>query len=281
MFETNKIIRIDVNKEIGVNFIKFSDNSIHANIDSAVRDVWSDSAIDVQCSICSADDLLKLMMTVNALKESCIGRCCLIIPYLMSARYDRKMLPGDSFDLKVIAQIINGFKFDRVFILDPHSDMALGLIHGSTAISNEFLVKRYNYPEAVLICPDQGAVKKVKDLLNMNKNLVEVTYCLKTRDVKDGSLSLKVLAPDKCADRHCVIIDDICDGGATFDMIGEQIYPKTLTLIVTHGIFSRGLKTLEKRFDHIITSDSISSPHLHTIMSESSVLTIVPFQPYS
>jgi ribose-phosphate pyrophosphokinase len=53
-----------------------------------------------------------------------------------------------------------------------------------------------------------------------------------------------------------VIIDDICDGGATFLSIAEKINAKHLTLIVTHGIFSKGFSALEKRFNEIIVSDS-------------------------
>ena len=53
-----------------------------------------------------------------------------------------------------------------------------------------------------------------------------------------------------------MIIDDICDGGATFLAIAEQIKPKHMTLIVTHGVFSKGFAVLEKKFDEIIVSDS-------------------------
>lgn len=53
-----------------------------------------------------------------------------------------------------------------------------------------------------------------------------------------------------------MIIDDICDGGATFLAIAGQVKPAHLTLIVTHGIFSKGLDALAEKFDSIITSDS-------------------------
>jgi ribose-phosphate pyrophosphokinase len=67
---------------------------------------------------------------------------------------------------------------------------------------------------------------------------------------------LKVLEADKCEGKNCVIIDDLCDGGGTFLAIASQIKPAHITLIVTHGIFSKGFDVFKGTFDEIIVSDS-------------------------
>jgi ribose-phosphate pyrophosphokinase len=125
-------------------------------------------------------------------------------------------------------------------------------------VSNRFLVEKYDQKEAVLICPDAGAAKKIKHYFEWNPNIVEVIYCIKSRDLSNGKITLKVLEPEKCKDRNCVIIDDICDGGGTFLAIANQIEAEHLTLIVTHGIFSKGVEILEEKFDEIITTNSTS-----------------------
>ena len=119
-----------------------------------------------------------------------------------------------------------------------------------------FAFRMNRFPDAVLICPDEGAKRKVDEYLNWNEDLTEIVYCDKNRELSTGRFTLEVSDPQKCENRNCVIIDDICDGGATFLAIAEQIRPKHLALIVTHGIFSKGFAALEKAFDEIIVSDS-------------------------
>jgi ribose-phosphate pyrophosphokinase len=65
-----------------------------------------------------------------------------------------------------------------------------------------------------------------------------------------------VLDPEICKDRNCIIIDDICDGGGTFNLIASQIQPDHLTLMVTHGLFTKGFKQLNQNFHEIVTTDS-------------------------
>lgn len=108
----------------------------------------------------------------------------------------------------------------------------------------------------MLICPDGGALKKVDKYLEWAPNITDVVYCNKVRDLSNGRISLQVLDPKKCEGRNCVIIDDLCDGGAAFNAIGAQINAAHLSLIVSHGIFSKGFRELEGYFHSIITSNS-------------------------
>jgi ribose-phosphate pyrophosphokinase len=186
----------------------------------------------------------------------------------MAARYDRLMLPGDSIDLKVIADLINSMHFEKVYLFDVHSDAATLLIRNAINISNKQLVEFYKKDNAVLICPDAGAAKKVDKYFGWNAGITEIIYCNKSRDLSNGMITLKVLEPEKCANRNCVIIDDICDGGGTFLAIAEQIKPAHLTLIITHGIFSKGFDALEKKFNEIIVSNSFCTDYTSTIVTK-------------
>jgi len=128
------------------------------------------------------------------------------------------------------------------------------------------MVEKYAQPDGLLICPDAGAAKKVGKYFEWNKNLKDIVYCSKNRDLSTGNLTLEVLESQECAGRNCVIIDDICDGGATFLAIANQIKPKHLTLIVTHGIFSKGFAALEEKFNEIIVSDSFCAAYKSPIV---------------
>jgi len=243
---------ININTGDNIKTLIFPDKQPHVNI----QNIEEGDEVKVTCSIIDTSILFQLLQCANAIENAFAKKKILVIPYLMAARYDRLMQPGDSIDLKVITDLINSMQFEKVYLFDVHSDVATLLIKNAVNISNKQLVMEYKEENAVLICPDAGAVKKVNKYFEWNKNLTDIVYCNKSRDLSNGKITLNVLEPEKCKGKNCVIIDDICDGGGTFLAIAEQIQPKHLTLIVSHGIFSKGLESLEKHFDEIIVSDS-------------------------
>lgn len=254
---------INLNTGEGYNVIHFPDGQPHINIPKE-----DDGFVlyDVVCSITSAQRLLELQMIADAIDNLRQCKCCLHIPYLMGARFDRvhDMKPGDSFDLRVIAKVINSLEFGTVYLYDPHSDVSPALINNCMVVTNKKLVDAYTREDSVLIVPDAGAAKKAHQYIDWNKNIVMSTQCAKHRDLGTGKVYLEVLDPRKCAGMNCVIIDDICDGGATFlaiakDLRGKGYNPLSLTLIVTHGIFSKGFELLNEYFDEIICSKSYTS----------------------
>lgn len=254
---------INLNTAEGVQCTLFPDNQPHINI----RGVAEGEEVKVVCSITDSVKMMQLLETANALENVFAVKKVLVIPYLMAARYDRLMQPGDSIDLKVVANLINSCGFQKVFLFDVHSEVASLLINNAVSITNRQMVERYQQPEGLLICPDAGAAKKVGKYFEWNKNLKDIVYCSKNRDLSTGNLTLEVLEPEQCTGRNCVIIDDICDGGATFLAIAAQIKPKHLTLIVTHGIFSKGFAALEEKFNEIIVSDSFCKPYTSSVVS--------------
>lgn len=232
--------------------ILFPDGQPHVVID----DVFPGDQIRVVHPIRSALELVQLMLIGNAVKHAGATPVELAVPYLMAARYDRLINPGDSFDLEVVADCINSIGFKAVHIFDVHSPAATKLIKNSKSHNNSELVKAYNKSNAVLIVPDKGASLKAGEYQTWNVNITDLVECDKSRDPQTGKLSLTVRDPELCRDRNCVIIDDICDGGETFLAIAQQIKPAHLTLIVSHGIFSKGFSALKEHFQDIITTDS-------------------------
>lgn len=214
-------------------------------------------SVRVVCPLRSGLEIVQLLEVVNAIHHTGAVCCELVIPYLMGARYDRIIQAGDSFDLEVVANIINSCGFLAVNLFDVHSTLATRLIRNSRSHNNSRLVKSYVRENAVLICPDAGAREKIGNYQEWNPRITETVFCEKSRD-PNGVVSLTVIEPGRCTGRNCVIIDDICDGGATFLAIAKQIQPENLTLIVSHGIFSKGFRELHEYFDEIITTDSFA-----------------------
>lgn len=253
---------INLNTGEGYKKTVYPDSQLHVYVEVEPEEYMA----RVIVSLDSPQKLLELCLIANALdNDKSIAKSELHITYLMAARSDRiHDLPrGHSFDLEVVANIINSLEFLDVYLYDPHSDVAAGLIKRAYVVTNQELVEAYDPKEdAVLIIPDAGAAKKAHRYAEWNPSLKDPVHCIKHRDLSTGKITLEVLNPVTCAGRHCVIIDDICDGGGTFLMIAKQLRdqdcnPASMTLIVTHGIFSKGFDDLAQYFDQIICSDSL------------------------
>ncbi|MFT3682487.1 MAG: ribose-phosphate pyrophosphokinase-like domain-containing protein [Ferruginibacter sp.] len=248
---------ININNGVNIKTLVFPDKQPHVNI----QGIEEGDDVKVVCSVTDTVVLLQLLECANAIDNAFAKKKVLVIPYLMGARYDRLMNAGDSIDLKVIADLVNSMQFEKVYLFDVHSEVATLLVKNAVNISNRQLVEAYKQENALLICPDAGAAKKVNKYFEWNTQLEDIVYCNKSRDLTNGRITLNVLEPEKCTNRNCVIIDDICDGGGTFLAIAEQVQAKHLTLIVTHGIFSKGFESLEKYFDEIIVSNSYNEKY--------------------
>lgn len=245
---------INLNTEEGVKLTLFPDNQPSVTV---TQEIAPEDRITLTVSLTNANRVLNMLQIANVIdrKKGIKSRLC--IPYLMAARSDRVFAEERSFDLKVICELINSMNFEHVLLLDPHSDVAPALINNSYVITNQFLVEEYKQENAVLIVPDAGAAKKAHEYQKWNPNIKEIVHCVKHRNIETGALEkIEVLEPGTCTDRNCVIIDDLCDAGGTFIGIANQIDYKHLTLIVTHGLFTKGFKELDKAFDEIISTNS-------------------------
>lgn len=214
---------------------------------------------------------LELIITANqCLREFGIEDVNLYVPYFLGGRSDRKFGEGQTNYLKnVICPIINSQKFNKVVVMDPHSDVLEACLDNFVKIGNfelvEFALDNINDKNVTLISPDAGAFKKIFDVATkfQIENIITAT---KVRDMKTGNiLHTDVPGIDQHNDIKYVIIDDICDGGRTFIEIAKTIHNVRPTakiyLVVTHGIFSAGFKELFNYFEGIYTTNSIDDIH--------------------
>ena len=243
----------------------FSGGEPHIQIDPNI----SGDFVTITHRINSFNDLGLLLVAVDAVKR--LGGYVeeLFIPYFPGARQDRVMTKGESLTAKVYADIINSLGVPRVTIFDPHSDVTPALINGCMVESNHYFVSECyesicsdEEKKPILIVPDAGANKKCTKLAQYLNDNVRVVRCDKSRNVSDGSISGFEVYAEDLEGRPCFIVDDICDGGATFIGIAEELKKKNagnMYLVVSHGIFSKGIKQLSKYFKKIFTTDSIRS----------------------
>lgn len=212
--------------------------------------------------ICCSNDMMLLLLATDAVKRAGWKRVSAFIPYFPAARQDRVMVPGEPLSVKVYAQLLNTQGYERVLVFDPHSDVAPALLDGASVFTNEPFVRRVwsalGAADACLVAPDAGAFKKVHALAT-KLGIHDVVSCEKTRDVRTGKLAGFRVHSEGLEGRHCLIVDDICDGGGTFLGIAQALRDKgaaRVSLAVSHGIFSDGLDKFDGLLEGIYTTDS-------------------------
>lgn len=210
----------------------------------------------------SYEDLFYIRSIVEALNYHNVKNIHLRIPCLFGQRSDRRFSPTQSHDLRTILRFINDCHFMSVEVLDPHSDLSLGLdqYHAKSPIDYVGralldIKKNLEDKKVVLVSPDAGAYKKVFDF-GAQFNL-PVVAAVKHRDL-DGKVDLEFTR--SVHNKVCLIVDDLCDGGYTFVNLAEKLKKHGATsvlLYITHAYFSKGFDELFKNIDWIYCTNSV------------------------
>jgi ribose-phosphate pyrophosphokinase len=229
--------------------------------------------IYIEANIMDAEGLMTLAMLKDAvIREAPYAEIDLYLGYVPYARQDRVCNPGESLSIKVFCDMINAMNFHAVTILDPHSDVTPALLNRCTVIPPEYMLARpgkelgakLRNKQITLVAPDAGSTKKVEKVSKYFGGL-EIIQGMKKRDTETGRLTGFEFYGD-VAGKDLLIVDDICDGGGTFLGLTSKLKvggAKTVSLYVSHGIFSKGIEVLfDGGIDKIYTTDSFNSDHI-------------------
>lgn len=198
-------------------------------------------------------------LVIDALHRSLRVRLFRVfIPYFPGARQDKPSF-GTAGTLDVMHALL--LQHGPVYVLDPHSSV-LGayLRHGCWLMPADLPLQVK--PDVVgIICPDEGAFARAFAFRAKFYPTSAIVLCHKNRNPDTGHLSGYRMDPLPAAGRY-IIVDDICDGGGTFNLLAEAFKADALgaasrlELFVSHGIFSKGLEALDPAIEHITTTNS-------------------------
>ena len=234
----------------------FPDGQPHFKLLTWERDF---PAVTIELAIKSPTDLFRARMAQQVLRASGFYNINLDIRYLLGARMDRPIDNHQPFTLALIAQYLVG-GFSKIRILDCHSAVGVNLLGASNVLPYE-QVKQviHTLGDVLAVIPDAGARGRVD---NLTRGLVDdVVQAYKQRDTLTGRLSgPEVEGVSRVKGREVLIIDDICDGGATFTQLTKVLKQGGATkvhLFVTHLIMSKGNKVLtDGGIDRVFCTDS-------------------------
>lgn len=175
----------------------------------------------------------------------------LYIPYVPYARQDKVCSNEATFALRCFIDIMHLMFWHQIYVFDVHSDVWPMRDSRVKNILPDFteLQKQYD-----TICfPDAGAATRYQHLFT-DKNVI---YGKKVREQKSGWIIGYDINGQYLYHDSILVVDDLCDGGATFNLLADNLgVTKAPDLYVSHGLFSKGVKSLFKKYGKIYTTNS-------------------------
>lgn len=259
---------------------RFADEEVFIEINENVR--GEDVFIVQSTSFPANDNLLELLIGIDALKRASAKRITAVVPYFGYARQDRKPGPRTPISAKLVANLITQAGADRVLAVDLHA----GQIQGFFDIPTDNLYAaptmaadirdRYGSQVLMVVSPDVGGVVRARALAKRLDN-APLAIVDKRRDRPGESEVMNIIGD--VSGRHCILIDDIVDSGGTLCNAAQALLDQGASSVVayiTHGVLSGTAVERVNRsaLKELVITDSIK-PTEETAKSDSiRVLTI-------
>ena len=228
-------------KLINTNIRRFADGEIYIEINENIR---GNSVFVVQSTSNPANDnLMELLLVIDALKRSSAKNITAVIPYFGYARQDRKVVPRTSISAKLVSNLITKAGADRIVTVDLHAGQIQGFFDipvdnlFATPIFARHVRKKIKSKKIICVAPDVGGTERARalgKLLNAELAIVD-----KRRPKPGQSKVMNVIGDVK--DKTCIVVDDIIDSGGTIVNAAKALKlrgAKEVYVYITHGVLS-------------------------------------------
>ncbi len=242
---------------------RFSDGEISVEIHENVR--GSDVFIIQSTCAPTNDNLMELIVMIDALRRASAGRITAVMPYFGYARQDRRVRSARvPITAKVVADFLSNVGVDRVLTIDLHAEQIQGFfdVPVDNAFGTPILLAdmmRRDFASPVVVSPDIGGVVRARATAKL-MNDTDLAIIDKRRPKANVAQVMNIIGDVK--DRDCIIVDDMIDTGGTLAKAAEALKShgaRRVYAYATHAIFSgNAAKNLrESVIDEIIVTDSI------------------------
>ena len=260
---------------------RFSDMEIFVEINENVR--GEDVFVIQSTSYPANDNLMELLVTMDALRRGSARRITAVIPYFGYARQDRKSSPRSPISAKLVANLITEAGADRVLTLDLHAgqiqgffDIPLDNLFASPGFSKD-INERYNGDDIIMVSPDVGGVLRARAIA---KRLDTSLAIIDKRRERAGESEVMNIIGD-VKNRRCILIDDIVDSAGTLCNAAEALIEsgaQSVSAYVTHGVLSGGAvaRVTASPLETLVTTDSIMATEAVRVAHNIEQLTIAP-----
>ena len=268
---SNKKLADDIAANLGLTVgqsstVKFSDGEISVNIFETVRG----SDVFVIQSTCNPvnDNLMELLIMIDAFKRASAGRITAVIPYFGYARQDRKAKARDPISAKLVADLITAAGADRVLTMDLHAAQIQGFFNipvdhllGSAILCPYFASTLNDKENTIMVSPDLGSVTRAR--FYGEKLEIPMAIIDKRRQKANVSEVMNIIGDVK--DKHVIMVDDMIDTAGTIVHAVEALKQKgakSIKIGCSHAVFSGpAIERLRNApIDEIVILDTIALP---------------------
>ena len=244
----------------------FSDGEISVNIYETVR--GSDVFIVQSTSNPVNDNLMELLIMIDAFKRASASRITAVMPYFGYARQDRKSKARDPISAKLVADLITAAGADRVLTMDLHAAQIQGFFNipvdhllGGTYLAQYYLEKFPQRSDLVVVSPDLGSVTRARNFAS--KLDVPIAIIDKRRPKPNVAEVMNIIGDIK--DKKVILVDDMIDTAGTITHGAKALAErgaKEVYACCTHGVLSGPAmeRISDSPIKELVTLDSIAIP---------------------
>ena len=247
-----------------VNIGRFADGEVRVEINDNMR--GKDVFIIQSTSSPVNDNLMELLVMIDALKRASARRITAVIPYFGYARQDRKTMSRAPISAKLVANLLTSAGANRILTVDLHAGQIQGFfdIPVDTLIARPVLIddirNQINGEQLVFVSPDAGGTERARGFAK--KFDTEIAVIDKRRPEPGASQVMHVVGDVE--GRECLIVDDICDSAGTLCHAAQALLNNGATGVkayITHGVLTPAAddRIFNSVLKEIVVTDTIKS----------------------
>ncbi len=260
---------------------RFSDMEVFVEVQENVR--GEDMFVIQSTSYPANDNLMELLVSLDALRRASARRITAVIPYYGYARQDRKSGPRTPISAKLVANLITKAGADRILTMDLHAGQIQGFFDIPTdnlfaaPVFVKDIEEKYKNKPVVIVSPDVGGVVRARAIARrINANLAIIDK----RREKPGSSEVMNIIGD-VSKHHCIIVDDIIDSGGTICNAAQaliEVGAISVDAYVTHGVLSGSAVSniSNSPLNSLVTTNSIKATQAVDVSSNIRQISIAP-----
>ena len=268
-------------KLINTNIKRFADGEIYIEINENIR---GNSVFVIQSTSNPANDnIMELLLCIDALRRSSAKNITAVIPYFGYARQDRKVAPRTSISAKVVSNLITNAGANRIVTVDLHAGQIQGFFDipvdnlFTTPMFARYIKKKFKSKNLVCVSPDVGGVQRTRGLATKIK--ADLAIIDKRRPAPGKSQVMNIIGEVK--GKNCIIVDDIIDSGGTIVNAVEALKKAgaiDVYVFITHAVLSgeAAEKIKKSKIKKLIITDTIDNSFKIKNNSKIEVISIAP-----
>ena len=268
-------------KLVNTNIKRFADGEIYVEINENIR---GNSIFVVQSTSNPANDnLMELLICIDALRRSSAKNITAVIPYFGYARQDRKVVPRTAISAKLVSNLITNAGANRILSVDLHAGQIQGFFDVpvdnlfATPLFARHIKRKFNLHNLICVSPDIGGVERARAL--SRKIHIGVAIIDKRRAAPGKSEVMNIIGDIK--NKTCVIVDDIIDSGGTIVNAAQALKDKgakDVYVYITHAVLSgTAVDKIEKsKVKKLITTDTIDNSKKIKTSKKIEIISIAP-----